>query len=66
MRPRRRTSSRPLGNTNFGGVLTQGYVVHVVRNRTAVDIENRNGRFKIWGIGSEAIHNVFGDLVFQN
>ena len=56
------------GNNNFDGVLTNGYLVWVepISSRTATDVESRVGRFKIWATGSEAIHEVFGDLVFTN
>ena len=56
------------GNLNFDGVLTSGYLVHItpIDERTEVDIESRIGRVKIWAVGSEAIHRVQADLVFQN
>lgn len=54
------------GNRNFDGVLTTGFLPYVTRNRTDSDTENRVGRFKLWCTGSEAIHKVFGDVVFQN
>ena len=55
-------------NYNFDGVLTTGYVfwVEPTNERSDPDTENRIGRFKMWGVGSEVIHKVFGDIVFQN
>ena len=56
------------GNIEFDGTLTTGYLVWVQAPSQAVptDLENRIGRFKVWMVGSDAIHETFGDLVFQN
>lgn len=53
------------GDENFDGVMSAGYIIWIDRTPTDVDRENRIGRFKIWCVGSEAIHKVMGDLVFQ-
>ena len=56
------------GNIEFDGTLTTGYLVWVQAPSQAIatDLENRIGRFKVWMVGSDAIHETFGDLVFQN
>ena len=56
------------GNNNFDGVLTSGFLfwIESTNDRSDLDTENRIGRFKMWGVGSEVIHKVFGDIVFQN
>ena len=54
------------GNTSFDGVLSAGYLVWVDPSPPAADLENRVARFKLWCTGSDAVHKVFGDLVFQN
>ena len=54
------------GNEEFDGTLTSGYLVWIQPDsaRTDSDRSNRLGRFKVWASGSEAIHEVLGDLVF--
>ena len=54
------------GNQMFSGVATNGYILWIDSNPTDLDRENRIGRFKLWMVGSEAIHRVYGDLVFVN
>ena len=54
------------GNQMFSGVATNGYILWIDSNPTDLDREARIGRFKIWMTGSEAIHKVYGDLVFVN
>lgn len=53
------------GNQEFNGVLTAGYHLWVERasERTAVDRQNRIGRFKAWIVPAPAIHEVMGDIV---
>ena len=54
------------GNTDFDGVLTAGYIVWVDPSPTDADREARTARVRIWAVGSEAIHKVFGTLYFFN
>ena len=54
------------GDVNFDGVLPLGYLIYIPTTRTSSDLANRIGRFNIWCTGSEAIHEVFGDLEFTN
>ena len=54
------------GNTQFDGILTAGYLVWVDPTPPEIDRENRIGRFRTWCTGSDAIHRIFGDLIFQN
>ena len=61
--------SRTTGNTEFDGVLSAGYLVHIGRlaDQSQSDIDARiSPPIKIWAIGSEAIHRANIDLVFQN
>ena len=53
------------GNESFNGVLIPGFAVWVNQDPDSVDREARAGRFKAWGSPSEAIHEVFGDIVLQ-
>ena len=73
LQPNRRVNSQlqadiiaSTGNTSFDGVLSAGYLVWVDPSPTAADVENRVARYKLWCTGSDAVHKVFGDLVFQN
>ena len=53
------------GNQEFNGTLTAGYLLWVERasERTLVDRQNRQGRWKAWIVPSPAIHEVTGDIV---
>ena len=53
------------GNNGFDGVLSSGYLVWIPQF-TQADRDSRNARFKIWLTGSDAIHQVHGDIVFSN
>ena len=54
------------GNQRFNGVLSAGYLVWVDPMPSQADRDARIARFKLWGTGGDAVHKVFGDLVFQN
>ena len=51
------------GVTFENGILANGYLPWVDRN---AQVASRVATFKVWATGSEAIHEVDGDLVFQN
>ena len=56
------------GNIEFDGTLTTGYLVWVQAPAQAVptDLEGRIGRFKVWCVGSDVIHETHGDKVWMN
>ena len=55
------------GNSEFSGVLSTGYLAWVEQPnaRSALDRENRIGRFKVWISPADAIHRVIGDVVLS-
>ena len=56
------------GNQDFDGVLPSGYALWVEQPnvRTDVDRENRIGRFTLWAVPGDAIHQVVGDIILSS
>ena len=54
------------GNNDFDGVLSAGFLVWVDTSPSDLDVENRERGWKMWAVGSEAIHETYGDLTFVN
>ena len=54
------------GNRAFNGRLEAGWIVWVDNSPSLADRESRMARFKVWGTGSDAVHEVDGDVIFEN
>ena len=53
------------GNSAFDGTLVNGYLVFILpRAQSAIDA--RTAEFKAWVSGSDAIHEIDGDVSFRN
>lgn len=54
------------GNREFDGILTTGFLVWVDTVPSQFDRNSRIVRFKVWCVGSDAVHEVVGDIIFTN
>lgn len=56
---------RTTGNEAFDGTLVNGYLVFILP-RAQSEIDARTASFKAWVYGSDAIHEIDGDVSFRN